>query len=157
MASYAAMILACCLCTAGRLDEAIEMARRAVQQDPESFVARWCLGVSLRTAERFEEAVSTLDAAAAMSGRHSRALSSLAGVLGQWGKPSEASALHRELTDRASRSYVPLTYPFLTAEASGHHGETMTFAQRPRVEREPTFVLHARAWPELSPVLSCPR
>ena len=29
-----------CLCTAGRLDEAIETARRAVQQDPESFVAR---------------------------------------------------------------------------------------------------------------------
>ncbi len=104
------MILACCLCTAGRLDEAIETARRAVQHDPESFIARWALGVSLRTAGRFEEAVSTLETAAGMSGRHSRALSSLAGVFGQWGKRSEASALHRELMDRASRAYVPLTY-----------------------------------------------
>ena len=79
------MILACCLCTAGRLDEAIETARRAVQHDPELFIARWALGVSLRTAGRFEEAVSTLETAAGMSGRHSRALSSLAGVFGQWG------------------------------------------------------------------------
>ena len=79
------MLLACCLCTAGRLDEAIETARRAVQPDPESVVARWMLGVSLGTAGRFEAAVSTLEAAAGMSGRHSRALSSLAGVFGQWG------------------------------------------------------------------------
>ncbi len=35
------MILGAGLRTAGRLDEAIETARRAVQQDPEPFVARW--------------------------------------------------------------------------------------------------------------------
>ena len=70
-------------------------------------MARWALGVSLGTAGRFEEAVSTLEAAAGMSGRHSLALTGLAGVFGQWGKPSKAIALHRELLDRASRSYVP--------------------------------------------------
>jgi TolB-like protein/Tfp pilus assembly protein PilF len=146
--SYAGMILACCLCTAGRLDEAIETARRAVQHDPESFVARWALGVSLRTAGRFEEAVSTLETAAGMSGRHSRALSSLAGVFGQWGNRLEASALHRELMDRASRAYVPLTYLVLTAEASGQHEEAMALARRAWDAREPTFILHARYWPE---------
>jgi Flp pilus assembly protein TadD len=130
------------------LDEAIETARRAVQHDPESFVARWALGVSLRTAGRFEEAVSTLETAAGLSGRHSRALSSLAGVLGQAGKLAEALALHRELVDRASRAYVPLTYLFLSAEGSGHHEEAMAFARRAWDEREPTLILHARYWPE---------
>jgi serine/threonine-protein kinase len=156
LSSYAGMILACCLCTAGRLDEAIETARRAVQHDPESFVARWALGVSLRTAGRFEEAVSTLETAAGMSGRHSRALSSLAGVFGQWGKRSEASALHRELMDRASRAYVPLTYLFLTAEASGQHEEAMALARRAWDAREPTFILHARYWPEFRALHSDP-
>jgi serine/threonine protein kinase/tetratricopeptide (TPR) repeat protein len=157
LSSYAGMILACCLCTAGRLDEAIETARRAVQHDPESFVARWALGVSLSTAGRFDEAVSTLETAAGMSERHSRALSSLAGVFGQWGKRSEAIALHGELMDRASRAYVPLTYLFLTAEGSGHHEEAMAFARRAWDEREPTLILHARYWPEFRTLRSDPR
>ena len=157
LSGYLMMLLACCLCTAGRLDEAIDTARRAVQQDAESFVARWILGVSLGTAGRFEEAVSTLEAAAGMSGRHSRALTSLAGVFGQWGKPSEASALHRELMDRASRAYVPLTYLILTAEAAGQHEEAMAFARRAWDEREPTFILHARHFPEFRTLRSDPR
>ena len=157
LSSYLSMLLACCLCTAGRLDEAVETARRAVQQDRESFIAHWILGVSLGTAGRFEEAVSTLEAAAGMSGRHSRALTSLAGVFGQWGKSSEASALHRELMDRAPRTYVPLTYLILTAEAAGQHEEAMAFARRAWDEREPPFILHARHFPEYRALHSDPR
>jgi TolB-like protein/predicted Zn-dependent protease len=157
LSAYAAFLLGLCLCTAGRLDEAIETCRRAVQQDAESFVARWGLGVSLGTAGRFEEAISTLEAAAGMSGRHARAVTSLAGVFGQWGKPSEASALHRELMERASRVYVPSTYLILTAEAAGQHEEAMAFARRAWDEREPTFILHARHFPEFRTLHSDPR
>jgi serine/threonine protein kinase/Tfp pilus assembly protein PilF len=157
LSSYLSMILACCLCTAGRLDEAIETARRAVQQDPETFVARWILGVSLGTAGRFEEAVSTLEVAAAMSGRHSRALSSLAGVFGQWGKPSEASALHRELMDRASRGYISASYLALSAEAAGQREEALAFARRAWDERDPAFILHARYFTEFRTLRSDPR
>jgi len=157
LSAYATFLLGLCLNTAGRLDEAIETCRRAVQQDPESFVARWGLGVSLGTAGRFEEAVSTLEAAAGMSGRHARALTSLAGVFGHWGKTSEASALHRELMDRASRGYVPLTYLTLTAEAAGQHEEAMAYARRGWDEREPTFILHARHFPEFRILHSDPR
>ena len=126
LSSYAAMTLAACLCTAGRLDEAIATARRAVQLDADSFVARWMLGVSLGTAGRFEEAVFTLEAAAGMSGRHTLALTCLAGVFGHWKKQSEASALHRELIDRASRGHVPSAHLALTAEAAGEHEDAMS-------------------------------
>ncbi len=104
-----------CLCTAGRLDEAIDTCRRAVQQDPESFVARWALGVSLGTAGRFEEAISTLEAAAEMSGRHSRALTSLAGVFGQWGKPAGGER-------PASRTDGPRLASLCSADVPGPHG-----------------------------------
>jgi tetratricopeptide (TPR) repeat protein len=157
LSAYVTFLLGLCLCTAGRLDEAIETCRRAVQQDPESFVARWGFGVCLGTAGRFEEAIVTLETGAAMSGRHPRALTSLAVVFGRWGKPSEASALHRELTDRASRAYVPLTYLSLSADASGQHEEAMAFARRAWDEREPPFVLHARHFPEFRVLGSDPR
>ena len=92
-----------------------------------------------------------------MSGRHARALTSLAVASGQSGKLSEASALHRELMDRASRAYVPLTYLALTAEAAGQHEEAMAFARRAWDEREPTFILHARHFPEFRTLHSDPR
>jgi serine/threonine-protein kinase len=157
LSAYATFLLGLCLCTAGHMDEAIETGRRAVQQDPDSFVARWGLGISLGTAGRFEEAISTLKGAAGMSGRHSRALTSLAAVFGQWGKPSEASALHRELMDRASRAYVPLTYLTLTSEAAGQLEEALAFARRAWDEREPTFILHARHFPEFRTLHPDPR
>ncbi len=85
LSAYVTMTLGVCLFTAGRLDEAIDTCRRAIQLDPESFVSRWALGIALGMAGRFEEAVSTLEAAAEMSGRHSLALTGLAGVFGQGG------------------------------------------------------------------------
>ncbi len=157
LSAYLMMLLACCLCSAGRLNEAIETARRAVRQDPESFITRWALGVSLGTAGQFDEAVSTLETASAISGRHSRALSSLALVFGQSGNRPEASALHGELVDRASGAYVPLTYLALTAEASGQHEEAMSLARRAWDAREPTFILHARHFPEFRSLRSDPR
>jgi Flp pilus assembly protein TadD len=87
--------------------------------DPESFIARWALGISLGLAGRFEEAVSTLETAAAMSGRHTLAVTVLAGVFRQAGRPTEARALHREMMDRASRGYISASHLALTAEAAG--------------------------------------
>jgi hypothetical protein len=92
-----------------------------------------------------------------MSGRHSRALTSLAAVFGQWGKLSEAIALHHELLDRASQGYVPMTHLTLTAEAAGQREEALAFARRAWDEREPTFILHARHFPEFRTMHSDPR
>jgi len=151
------MNLGCCLFTAGRLDEAIDTCRRAVQQDPDSFVSRWALGISLGMARRFDEAVPTLEAAAAMSRRHSLALTALAGVYGQWEKPAEARSLHRELTDRVSRGYVSPAHLALTAEAAGEHEDAIAFARRAWDEREPSFILWARHFPQYRTLHSDPR
>jgi serine/threonine protein kinase len=157
LSAYAAMNLAGCLCTAGLLEQGIETARLSVQLDPESFVARWMLGVSLGMAGGFNEAVSTLEAAAGMSGRHTLALTCLAGVFGQWGKGSEAGALHRELLDRAVRGYIPAAHLAISAEASGQREEAIAFARRAWDEREPPFTLWARHFPQYRTLRSDPR
>ena len=157
LSAYVTMTLGVSLFTAGRLDEAIDTCRRATQLDPESFVARWALGVSLGLARRFDEAVSTLEAAAKMSGRHSLALTSLAGVFGESGKPAEALTLHRELMDRSSRGYVSPTHLALTADAAGHRDEAIAFAHRAWDEREPSFILWARQFPQYRALHSDPR
>jgi serine/threonine-protein kinase len=157
LSAYAMMNLGCCLFTAGRLDEAIDTCRRAVQQDPDSFVSRWALGISLGMAGRFDEAVFTLEAAGGMSSRHSLALTALAGVFGQCEKPAEARALHRELMDRASRGFVSPAHLALTAAAAGEHEEAMAFARRAWDEREPSFILWARHFPQYRTLHSDPR
>ena len=92
-----------------------------------------------------------------MSGRHSLALTSLAGVFGQDGKPAEALALHREMIDRASRIYVSPAHLALTAEAAGHHEEAIAFARRAWDEREPSFILWARHFPQYRTLHRDPR
>ena len=106
---------------------------------------------------RFDEAVSTLEAAAGMSGRHSLALTVLAGVFGQAGKTAEAGALHGELMDRASRGYVSPAHLALTADAAGHRDEAIAFARRAWDEREPSFILWARHFPQYRTLHSDPR
>ena len=58
-----------------------------------------------------------------MSGRHSLALTALAGVFGQAGRQGEARAVHRELMDRAKRGYISASHLALTAQAAGQHEE----------------------------------
>jgi len=157
LSAYVTMTLGVSLFTAGRLDEAIDTCRQAIQLDPESFVSRWALGIALGMAGRSTEAVSTLEAAAVMSGRHSLALTGLAGVFGQGGKPAEALTLHRELIDRASRSYVSPAHLALTAEAAGQHEEAMAFARRAWDDREPSFIIWARHFPQYRTLHSDPR
>jgi TolB-like protein/Tfp pilus assembly protein PilF len=157
LSAYLTMSLGVCLFTAGRLDAAIDTCRRAVQMDPESFVSRWALGIALGQARRFEEAVSMLEKAADMSARHTLAITALAGVFGQTGNLADALALHRELMDRVSRGYVSPSHLALTAEAAGLHEEAMAFARRAWDEREPSFILWARHFPQYRALHPDPR
>jgi hypothetical protein len=81
----------------------------------------------------------------------------LAGVFGQRGNPADAFVLHRELMDRASRSYVSPSHLALTAEAAGQHEEAIAFARRAWDDREPSFILWARHFPQYRTLHSDPR
>jgi hypothetical protein len=92
-----------------------------------------------------------------MSGRHPLALTGLATVFGQWGKPSPANALHRELLERSFHTYVACAHLALTAEAAGHHEEAVAFAERAWDDREPAFILWARHFPPYRRLHADPR
>jgi Flp pilus assembly protein TadD len=133
------------------------MARHAAHLDEESFIAHWALGVALGIGGHFDDAAATLQAAVRMSSRHARGLSSLAVVLGKWGKRAEADALHRELLERSAAGYVPSAYLTLTADAAGLRDDAVAFARRAWDEREPPFILHARHFPEFRALRQDPR
>ena len=90
------------------------------------------------------------------SGRHSRALSSLALVFRQSGNDWRRARCTANWWT-APRAYVPADYLALTAEASGQHEEAMSLARRAWDAREPTFILHARHFPEFRSLRSDPR
>ena len=157
LSAYATMILAACLFTAGRRDEAIDVGRLAVERDPESFIARWMLGHAQIEAERYEEAIATLEDAAAMSRRHPFAVTTMAVAFGRCGKPEAAETLLRELTERAEHSYVPANQLIAPAEAVGRRDLAIQYAERAWAEREPPFILFARYFPEWRSIRSDPR
>jgi serine/threonine-protein kinase len=157
LSSYATMILSACLCTAGRLEEAVETAHRAVQQDEQSFVSHWMLGVALGMVGRFEDSADELDGAARLSGRHTLAVTALAGVFGQWGKRRKATAVYRELLERAAQGYISNTHLAIAAEAAGNQEEAISFARRAWNEREPSFILWARHFPQFRTLRADPR
>src|SRR5262245_47545132 len=110
-------MLAVALVTAGRPAEAVEVARRAVEMDPESFVAQLWLGIALSDAGDHDEAGQILERSATMSGRHHLAITSLVTNHARRGRTDLARSLHQELVDRAASAYVPFTNLILTADA----------------------------------------
>ena len=157
LSAYVMTNLGACLFTAGRLEEAVDVCHHAVQQDPGSFVAQWAFGISLGLVGRFDEAISLLEAAAAMSNRHTLALTALAAVFGQAGTPMESMTLHRELLDRVPRQYASPSHLALTAEAAGERGVALAFARRAWDDRDPNFILWARHFPHYRPLHSDPQ
>jgi adenylate cyclase len=133
------------------------VGRKAVELDPESFVARWVLGTFLSESGRYEEAVATFRYAADMSQRHAYALVGMAIAGGRWGQPEVAKSVLRELTERAQRTYVSAAHLLLAAEATGDRGLAMQYAERAWAEREPTFVLFARHFSDYRTLHSDPR
>ena len=59
--------------------------------------------------------------------------------------------------DRATRDYVSPTHLALTAEAAGDRDEAMAFARRAWDEREPSFILWARHFPQYRTLQTDPR
>jgi tetratricopeptide (TPR) repeat protein len=157
LSAYASMILTACLFTAGRRDEAIDVGRLAVERDPQSFIARWMLGQAQIEAERYEEAIATLEDAAAMSRRHPFAVTTMAVAFGRCGKPEAAEALLRELTERAEHAYMPANQLIALAEAVGRRDLAIQYAERAWAQREPSFILLARYFPEWRSIRSDPR
>jgi TolB-like protein/Flp pilus assembly protein TadD len=127
----------------GEYAPAEKAARRAVELDPESYLARFALAEVLRVTGKFEESAATSELALAISGRHAWAIVFLALALADWGKPAEADALYVEMLARARRQYMPPAALAVVAAAAAREDDAIQHARDAFKIRDPEclFVL----------------
>ena len=144
LSAYATAILALTLAVAGQTGEALEDGRLATERDPDSFVAHWSHAVVAHLHGAYEESIAAFATAAAISDRHSFAIAYAAAAYADWGKKSEAEAMHEEALARSESSYVPCGVLAVSAAATGDIDQAIALAQQACDEREPGLVLLAR-------------
>ena len=85
---------------------AIVHARRGTELDPQSFLAWWCLGLSLWASRQYDEAITAEERAIGIAGRHTWALSIMASSHARAGRMREARALLEEAMAPSANRYV---------------------------------------------------
>ena len=87
------------------------------------------------------EAVAAGPAALAVSGRHPSAIFTMGVNDADWGKRTEACALHDELMARADRQWVSLAVRAGSAATAGLTDDVVTLTTRAIQERDPFLML----------------
>ncbi len=141
----------------GKYEEAVAHGRRGVELDPKSYLAQWVLMEALSNGGHYAEAVERAESALAISGNHIWALSGLARVYAQWGKPEEAKRVFAECEERERREYMQPSMLAQAAYAAGQLDRGIAYADRAERERDPLFVIMARAWPDYNDLRRDPR
>jgi len=123
---HAVYALACNI--AGKIPESVELSRRAVQLDSESYIANWILQANLLSSGQLEAAVVAGKAALAMSGRAPWTMALVAMTLADLGRVTEADALYCEMQARARHQYVQPTSLAFAAAAAAKEEEAIRHA-----------------------------
>jgi len=153
LSGYAHAMYALTCNLAGKTAESVEMSRRAVQLDSESFHANWVLQVMLVSSGQFEASVAAGESALAMSGRHPWSMAWLAVALADWGKTGEAEALYFEMQARARREYVAPTSLAIAALAAAREDEVIRYAREACEIHDPSCSTFFSRYFPLSPRL----
>jgi tetratricopeptide (TPR) repeat protein len=138
---------------AGKTAESVEASRRAVELDPESFLANWVLHAALLFSGQFEASVAAAESALAISGRSPWCMASLAIALADWGKTREADSLYFEMQARASREYVAPTSLAIAALAAAREKEVIRYAREACEIHDPSCATYFSRYFPLSPRL----
>jgi len=118
-----------------RYDEAIWESRRNLTTNPNDPMALWSLGFALIGAEQFDDAIRTLEKAAALSDRRPAVLGVLVRAYAHGGRRAEALQLVDELRRRGRKGYVPAA-AFLNAYLGlGDKEQAFVWLERAAQER----------------------
>ena len=125
---------------AGRHEESIDYAARAVGRDSESVFAHWSRVRGFAWAGRHEEARDFAIAALPASGRHPWMLGSLAWVYGKLGDTERAHAIFDELAARSRHEHVSSGKVLMAAAAANRPAEADAWLRRAVAERDSLVV-----------------
>jgi serine/threonine-protein kinase len=146
--AHAMYALTCSI--AGKTAESLEVSRRAMQLDSESFLANWTLQLVLLSSGQFEASVAAGESALTMSGRHPWSMAWLAVALADWGKIGEADSLYLEMQARARREYVAPTSLAIAASAAAREDEMIRYAREAYEIRDPSCMTFFSRYSTLS-------
>jgi len=132
---------------AGKHAEAVQTTRRAVELDPESYIAHHTLQMALYFSGSLEESVAVGEHALALSGRHSWTMTTLAVTFNDWGKLADADATYAEMVARARRQYVSPALLAFAAAAASRGNEMISHAREALQTRDPDCFLFSKHWP----------
>ncbi|RQS57403.1 hypothetical protein DID96_36750 [Burkholderia sp. Bp8963] len=145
-------------CTvAGKTGEGVEVSRRAVQLDPENFLANGALQTALLVNGQLEASVAAGEATLAMSGRHPWSMAWLVVALADWGKAADADAVYSEMQARARREYMLPTSLAIAACALAREDEAIRYARESYEIRDPNYLLFSRYFPLASRLYRYPK
>ena len=150
LSCYANTVYSCACFVSRHYIESLEVARRAVELDSQSFLAWVVLQNTLHLGGRFEESVTASEMALAMSGRHPYSLATLAMTLADWCKPAEVDAIYAEMLARAHRQYMSPALMAIAASAAERGDEAIRHANEAFEIRDPAcaffFSRHFAPW-----------
>ena len=147
LSCYAHCVMGLTSAGAGRYSEAVLSSQRAVELDPGSFLARWTLQSVLYFNGQLQESVAAGQAALAMSGRHPGSIATLALVLADLGRMTEAEAVYAELMARARQEYMPPS-TLVTAAAAAQEPDAVRHARDVLAIRDPfSCLILSSHWP----------
>jgi pentatricopeptide repeat protein len=107
--------LAWTLLTAGKPEEALNIAKTGIELDANSFLSHRMAGLSYMGLKHFEEAIDTFKYLMKISGRHQHAVNSLIWAYCSNGNFEEANNLMNELKERSNTEYIAGTYAGVSA------------------------------------------
>jgi adenylate cyclase len=129
LSGYAHTVYALTCMTAGKLAEAIQASRRAIEIDAEDYLARITLQESLRLSGEFEESSAAGQLAMAMSGRHPWAMAWYALTFADWGRLVCAEAVYCEMAARAWHQYVSPVMLAIAASGAAREDDAVSHAR----------------------------
>jgi len=137
-------------------DEAIVLARKALELDEMYFFSHWMLGLAYFLAGRTSEAVDSIERAAAFSERNPWVLATLCNLYSRAGRREEAAAVMTELERRAERGYVAPGAFGIMYLGLGQAEQALDLYERAIEERD-AVALYLSTEPKLGRLRSHPR
>jgi serine/threonine protein kinase/Tfp pilus assembly protein PilF len=137
-------------------DEAIMLAKKALELDEMYFFSHWMLGLAYFLAGRISEAVDSIERAAAFSERNPWVLATLCNLYSRAGRREEAAAVMTELERRAERGYVAPGAFGIMYLGLGQVEQALDWYERAIEERD-AVALYLSTEPKLGRLRSHPR
>jgi serine/threonine protein kinase/tetratricopeptide (TPR) repeat protein len=157
LSAYATTIVAMATFSSGRA-EALTLARRAAEMDPDSLLTQWVVGLAAHRNGALDDAIAAYREAERVAAGHAYPIAWMVAAFAQAGRLADARAERARLVALAGRGHQSTALQSLAAAAVGEHEAALDLASQACDEREPLLlILQANEFPGYERVRDDPR